>query len=82
MSNTEPTTAATARARSARTLAQGAAVTALVALATVVVNVVGGWTGDEVLSAGSWIALGTSAAVAVLTSVASYVAAYLVPPRE
>ena len=69
-----------AQARALRTLAQGAVVTALVAVATTVQLVVGGWQPDQVMQPASWVALGTSALVTVLTSVSSYVAAHLVPP--
>lgn len=76
------TTKKQAKSRSLRTLVQGAIVTGVVAVAGVVTNVVSGWSGDDVLSGASWVAVGTSAAVAVLTSVASYVAAHVAPPGD
>lgn len=65
------------RERSLRTLAQGAVVTAVVALATVLAAGVAGRPLDEV----DWSALAGMAGGAVLTAVASYVAANLAPPK-
>ena len=69
-----------AKSRALRTLAQGAAITALVAVASTVQLVVAGWQPEQVMQPESWAALGTTAVVALLTSVASYVSAHLVPP--
>jgi hypothetical protein len=78
---TDTTPASDAKNRALRTLIQGGIVTALIALATVVATIVGTWTGDDVLTAGSWVTLGTSALTTVLTSVASYVAGHVAPPK-
>lgn len=70
-----------AKSRSVRTLVQGAVITAVIAVAGVVTSVVGTWGPDQVMSGPAWFALGTSAVVAILTSVASYVAAHVTPPK-
>jgi hypothetical protein len=81
---TTPTTRRQARQdaknRAGRTLVQGLAVTALVAVAATVNGVVTTWTGDDVTNGGAWVALGTSCVVSLLTAASSYVARLLAPP--
>jgi uncharacterized membrane protein len=58
-------------------------VTAVLAIAGVVVQVIGTWTtGREIFDAQAWIALGGAAATAALTAVASYVMRRLVAPSD
>lgn len=66
-----------ARMRSLRTFAQGLIVIVITTLATIICNQAGAieWTTKY------WVALGGAAGTAVLTSVASYVMRYLVPPE-
>jgi hypothetical protein len=81
--NTEPAPRSAqtdAKQRSLRTLVQGLAVDCLVAAGAATMAVVSAWEGDDLLSAASWVVLGTSVAKSVLTAVASYVARLKVPP--
>lgn len=69
-----------AKQRSLRTLAQGLAIDGLVAAGAATVAIVTTWQGDDVLSATSWVVLGTAVAKSVLTAVASYVSRLKLPP--
>lgn len=69
-----------AKQRSVRTLVQGLVVDCLVAAGAATLAIVSAWQGEDVLSAASWLVLGTSVAKSVLTAVASYVARLKVPP--
>jgi hypothetical protein len=70
-----------AKSRALRTLVQGGIVAGVAAAASTTALIVGTWTGNDVLEASAWVGLGTSVVQAVLTSVASYVAGHVAPPK-
>lgn len=67
--------------RAKRTLVQGAVITAVVAIAGVVVQATTTLTGSSVFHAATWEAVGGTAVVSVLHAVSSYVAAKVSPPQ-
>lgn len=71
-----------AKSRAFRTLAQGAIVAGVAAVASTTALIVGSWTGNDVLEASAWVGLGTSIVQAGLTSVASYIAGHVAPPSS
>lgn len=68
--------------RAKRTLIQGAALTALVAIASAVSLVVAGWQPADVMDPASWANLGGTALVSVLLALAAYVHAKIAPPLQ
>lgn len=70
-SNEEPK--ADAKSRSLRTLLQGLAVAVLLAVAGVVVDVIGKWTHADFLDGQAWILFVTSVVQAALTAAASWI---------
>lgn len=63
---------AEAKNRALRTLVQGAAVTIILAVAGVTIQVIGVWTHDDFMSKTSWVVYATSVAQAILMSLASW----------
>lgn len=81
MNETTPAVKADAKNRSIRTLAQGLAVDVLVAVGASAVAILASLEGNDVLSAGAWVALGASVLKSGLTAVASYLARLKLPPQ-
>jgi hypothetical protein len=70
-----------ANQRALRTLATGAIVTGLGAVAATAATIFATWTGDEIVTGVAWSAVGVAAGTAGLQAVASYVARFIAPPK-
>ena len=62
-----------AKTRAGRTLVQGLVIAVLLAVAGVITNVIGGWTGHDFTDITQWSLLATALIQAVLTSAASFI---------